>query len=92
MDEWWSFSAVSPAPLYPDLWERDLCHFYRQVSSWRASAERCGLSLPPPPDRSTLLSPQMQWDQAKVYWDQLRSAWQQAAEANGVPGGMLDLE
>ena len=78
---------TSPAPptcTYVDLWERDLCSFYKEVSTWRASAERCGLDLPDPPSRSTQLSPEEQWTEARLYWDQLNLAWQQAAVENGV--------
>lgn len=89
---------MSPAPLLhlpqPDTWERDLCAFYQQVSSWRAAAEKCGLTLPDAPDRTAPpdLSPQAKWTQAQVYWEELRSAWEQAAAANGVlrrPEGMF---
>ena len=67
-----------------DLWERDLCNFYNEVSTWRVSAEGCGIDLPDPPARSAQLSPQEQWDVARLYWDQLMAAWQQTAVENGV--------
>ena len=70
----------------PEVWQQDLCVFYRQLEQWVESTQQCGLDLPPPTP-SQQGTPDEQWMEARSIWENLNTIWLSEASRRGFEEG-----